>query len=149
MGVKIKIKDHLSLAEAEVEAEVGNIFWGKYGKNVQKCHIELLLIFSVKLRRLGLRCFMTLKIFHTLIFFSMILTSMDMLLDTFTIYGVLKLHEFLAYDWSIYSCLKPLVTKLEILCGDMTVPLSYTLILCPCVRYCTWEPKRYKDFLLS
>ena len=61
MGVKIKIKDHLSLAEAEVEAEVGNIFWGKYGKNVQKCHIELLLIFSVKLRRLGLRCFMTLK----------------------------------------------------------------------------------------
>ena len=118
VGVKIKIKDHLSLAEAEVEAEVGNIFWGKYGKNVQKCHIELLLIFSVKLRRLGLRCFMTLKIFHTLIFFSMILTSMDMLLDTFTIYGVLKLHEFLAYDWSIYSCLKPLVTKLEILCSD-------------------------------
>ena len=58
-----------------------------------------------------------------MIFFSVILTSMDMPLGTFTIHGVLKLHEFLAYDWSMFSCLEPLVTKLEVLCADMTGPL--------------------------
>ena len=45
----------------------------------------------------------------------------------FNIYGVLKLPEFLAYDWSIFSCLKPLVTILEVLCGDMTGPLDQTM----------------------
>ena len=49
---------------------------------------------------------------------------MDMPFGIFTIYGVLTLPEFLAYDWSIFSCLKPLVTKLEVLCGDMTGPLG-------------------------
>ena len=48
---------------------------------------------------------------------------MDMPFGIFSIYGVLKLPEFLAYDWSIFSCLNPLVTKLEVLCGDMTGPL--------------------------
>ena len=47
------------------------------------------------------------KSFHTLIFFSVISPSMDMPFGIFTIYGVLKLPEFLAYDWSIFSCLKP------------------------------------------
>ena len=56
--------------------------------------------------------------------FSVILTFMDIPLGTFTVYGVLKLHEFLAYDWSMFSCLKPLVTKLEVLCADMTGPLE-------------------------
>ena len=42
----------------------------------------------------------------------------------FSIYGVLKLPEFLAYDWSIFLCLKPLVTKLDVLCSDMTGPFE-------------------------
>ena len=41
-------------------------------------------------------------------------------LGTFTAYGVLKLHEFLAYDWSIFTCLNSLITRLKVLCGDMT-----------------------------
>ena len=50
---------------------------------------------------------------------------MDMPFGIFNIYGVLKLPEFLAYDWLIFSCLKPLVTKLEALCGDMTGPFLW------------------------
>ena len=48
---------------------------------------------------------------------------MDMQPGTFTIYGVLRLPEFLAYDRSIISCLKPFVTELDVLSGDMTGPL--------------------------
>ena len=62
--------------------------------------------------------------FHTLVYFSLILPSIDMPLCTFTIYGMLKLHEFLAQDWSTFSCLNPLITKLEVLCRNMTGPLS-------------------------
>ena len=62
-------------------------------------------------------------------FFSVILPSMDMQLSTFTIYGVLRLPEFLAYDQSIISCIQPFVTELDILCGDMTGPLCALLII--------------------
>ena len=54
--------------------------------------------------------------------------TMDMPFVKFTIYGVLKLLEFLPDAWMIFSCLKPLGTKLDILCGDMTGPLlSYLM----------------------
>ena len=49
---------------------------------------------------------------------------MDMQLGTFTIYGVLRLPKLLAFDWSIFSYIKPLVTELDVLCGDMTGPLE-------------------------
>ena len=55
---------------------------------------------------------------------------MEMPFGIFSVYVVLKLPEFLAYDWSIFSCLKPLVTKLEVLCGDMTGPLAMEIGQC-------------------
>ena len=67
--------------------------------------------------------FLGTKSVHSQIFFSAISPSMDMPFGIFSIYGVLKLPEFLAYDWSIFLCLKPLVTKLDVLCGKMTGPL--------------------------
>ena len=45
----------------------------------------------------GFKVFSDTKSYHTLIFFSVILPSLDMPLGTFTIYGMLKLREFLAY----------------------------------------------------
>ena len=50
-----------------------------------------------------------------------------MQLGTFTIYGVLRLPKLLAFDWSIFSYIKPLVTELDDLCGDMTGPLEYII----------------------
>ena len=47
---------------------------------------------------------------------------MDMPFGAFIIDGVLKLHEYLARDWSIFSCLKPLIPKLDALSGDMKGP---------------------------
>ena len=43
---------------------------------------------------------------------------MDMPFGIFAIYSMLKLPEFLTYDWSTFSCLKPLVTKLDVLYGS-------------------------------
>ena len=55
---------------------------------------------------------------------------MDIPIGTFTVYVALKLSEFLAYDWSIFSYLKALVNKLDVLsCGDMSGPLDYILYL--------------------
>ena len=47
---------------------------------------------------------------------------------------MIKVRSCLVYDWSMCSCLKPLVTKIDVLCGDMTGPLwnwrNLALIVC-------------------
>ena len=64
--------------------------------------IRMIPNFSLKLNPLRSKCFQTPNSFHTRIFFSAILPSMDMPLGRFIIYGVMKLPWFLAYDWSIF-----------------------------------------------
>ena len=73
---------------------------------------------------------------------------MDMPLGSFpsfTIYDVLTLHEFLAYDWSMFLCLKRLLTKLELLCSDMTGPLQKVTFF---YTFCFVSLLKFWDFSL-
>ena len=63
------------------------------------------------------------------------------------IQGLLKRHEFLACDWSIFSYLKPFIPKLDLSCSDIKDPLIQL-----CKNYqlaCMVESQTFKKLSVS